>query len=113
MDSTMSLASARSFHSATDGPEAPTIKSNWLDYLNRVHESNYDTDKQMEDFVRVPYAVESLLRVGFWICVDSFLYTLTILPIRFVWSCLLLARFGILRTWTPHLTDGPFRFNRR
>jgi hypothetical protein len=24
------------------------IKSKWLDYLNSVQESNYDTDKQME-----------------------------------------------------------------
>jgi hypothetical protein len=89
------------------------IKSKWLDYLNSVQESNYDTDKQMEEFVKVPSAVEGLLSYGFWICVDSFLYTLTILPIRFVWSCLLLVRFAALRVWQSSVPEGPFRFNRR
>lgn len=91
-----------------------TIKSKWLDYLNSVQESNYDTDKHMEEFVRVPSAVEALLSFGFWICVDSFLYTLTILPIRFVWSCLLLIRFLAIRIWKLKVpADGPFRFHRR
>jgi hypothetical protein len=90
-----------------------SIKSKWLDYLNNVQESNYDTDKQMEEFVKVPSAVEGLLSYGFWICVDSFLYTLTILPIRFVWSCLLLIRFCVMRLWKSSVPEGPFRFNRR
>jgi len=89
------------------------MKSKWLDYLNSVQESNYDTDKQMEEFVKVPSAVEALLSFGFWICVDSFLYTLAILPIRFVWSCLLLIRFAFLRLFNSHVADGPFRFHRR
>jgi len=66
------------------------IKSKWLDYLNSVQESNYDTDKQMEEFVKVPSKVEALLSFGFWISVDSFLYTLTMLPLRFAYSILLL-----------------------
>jgi hypothetical protein len=91
-----------------------SIKSKWLDYLNSVQESNYDTDKHMEEFVKVPSAVEALLSFGFWICVDSFLYTLTILPIRFVWSCLLLIRFLVIRIWKLKVpADGPFRFHRR
>ncbi|KAL3907392.1 MAG: hypothetical protein SGILL_008896, partial [Bacillariaceae sp.] len=91
-------------------------KSKWLDYLNSVQESHYDTDKQMEEFVKVPNAVEGLLAFGFWMCVDSFLYTLTILPIRFVWSCLLLIRFAFFRVFRKSSkggSDGPFRFHRR
>ena len=90
------------------------VKSKWLDYLNSFQESNYDTDKQMEEFVKVPSAVESLLSFGFWLCVDCFLYILTILPIRFVWSCLLLLRYIFIRVVTnKNPSEGPFRFHRR
>ena len=91
---------------------------NWLNYLNSFQESNHDVDKQMEEFVMVPSAVESLLSFGFWICVDSFLYSLTILPIRAIWSCLLLFRYVALRLTIYYGTnnevpDGPYRFHRR
>jgi hypothetical protein len=88
-------------------------KSKWLDYLNNFQESNYDTDKQMEEFVKVPSAVESLLSFGFWVCVDSFLYILTILPIRFVWSSLLFIRYVAILLIRGEVADGPFRFHRR
>jgi len=101
------------------------IKSKWLDYLDSVQGTSYDTDKQMEEFVKVPGAVESLLSFGFWICVDSFLYTLTILPIRFAWSLLLLSRFVFFKATsyfrlghTGEKNEGasgasPFQFHRR
>ncbi|KAL3938427.1 MAG: hypothetical protein SGBAC_006668 [Bacillariaceae sp.] len=89
------------------------IKNKWLDYLNSFQESNYDVDLQMEEFVKIPGAVESLLGFGFWICVDSFLYVLTILPIRFIWSILLLLRYGIIRSIKHEVPVGPFRFHRR
>jgi hypothetical protein len=97
--------------SPVDKPD--NVKSKWLDYLNSFQESNYDTDKQMEEFVKIPSAVEALLSFGFWICVDSFLYILTILPIRSVWSSLLLARFLAIRCFHREVPDGPFRFHRR
>lgn len=93
--------------------KSDNVKSKWLDYLNSFQESHYDTDKQMEEFVKIPSAVEALLSFGFWICVDSFLYILTILPIRFIWSCLLLARFLAIRMIRKPVPDGPFRFHRR
>ena len=102
--------------SSSSNNNTTTIKSKWLDYLNSVQESHYDTDKQMEEFVKVPNAVEGLLAFGFWMCVDSFLYTLTILPIRFVWSSLLLMRFAFFRVFRKSAKggpDGPFRFHRR
>ena len=93
--------------------KADNVKSKWLDYLNSFQESHYDTDKQMEEFVKIPSAVEALLSFGFWICVDSFLYILTILPIRFIWSSLLLARFLTMRLLWLEVPDGPYRFHRR
>lgn len=99
------------------------IKSKWLDYLNSVQESQADTDKQMEEFVKVPSAVEALLSFGFWISVDSFLYTLTVLPIRFAWSILLLLRLvfdkvmnflcGNSKIGDSDDSPGPFQFHRR
>jgi hypothetical protein len=93
--------------------EKDNAKTKWLDYLNSFQESNYDTDKQMEEFVKVPSAVEALLSFGFWICVDSFLYILTILPIRFIWSALLLLRYLAMRLFLSEIPEGPYRFHRR
>jgi hypothetical protein len=112
-----SQENSRDAKSSTDrktaGEKGDNVKSKWLDYLNSFQESHYDTDKQMEEFVRIPSAVEALLSFGFWICVDSFLYILTILPIRFVWSSLLLARFLAIRMVQKKVPEGPFRFHRR
>jgi hypothetical protein len=96
------------------------IKNKWLEYLNifqesnyDVDESNYDVDLQMEEFVKIPGAVEALLGFGFWICVDSFLYILTDLPIRFLWSLLLLMRYMFIWVLQREVPEGPFRFHRR
>jgi hypothetical protein len=82
------------FHSPEPPPKKST-KQKWMDYLNTFQESDVDVDVQMQEFIRVPSQLEYLLGYGFWICVDCFLYILTILPIRFCWSCLLLS--GVLR----------------
>ena len=67
------------------------VRNNWLHYLNSFQETTPDhVDVQMQEFIKVPYAVESIMLYGLLICVDSFLYMITILPIRFVWSCFLL-----------------------
>ncbi len=113
MQSLSGKASLENSGSKSSMEKADNVKSKWLDYLNSFQESNYDTDKQMEEFVKIPSAVEALLSFGFWICVDSFLYILTILPIRFVWSSLLLARFLTMRFFRFEVPDGPFRFHRR
>lgn len=89
------------------------IKNKWLTYLNSFQESNYDVDLQMEEFVKIPGAVEALLGFGFWICVDSFLYVLTVLPIRFLWSLLLLMRYMFIWIFRHEVPEGPFRFHRR
>jgi len=65
-------------------------RSKWLNYLNSFQESTPDVDLQMEEFIQVPGQVEHIMGFGIFICVDSFLYMITVLPIRFVWSCFLL-----------------------
>lgn len=42
------------------------------------------------NFLQVPYELEQLLALGFFICLDAFLYVLTYLPIRVLFSCFLL-----------------------
>lgn len=68
-----------------------------------------DVDANMEEFLRVPAKLEKLLFFSFWICMDAFLYALTILPIKFLWSCICLAA-SIIR---PRKGFGVCSFHRR
>lgn len=83
------------------GPKS--VQQKWMDYLESFQESTPNVDVQMEEFVRVPSQLEYLLNFGFFICVDSFLYILTVLPLKFLWSILLMGS-----SWT-----GKYRFHRR
>ncbi|KAL7555585.1 hypothetical protein ACA910_016193 [Epithemia clementina (nom. ined.)] len=87
------------------------VRNKWLDYLNSFQESTHDVDLQMEEFVKVPGYVEGIMTFGFFISVDSFLYIFTILPIRFVWSLLLLM-LRVLSFWTKK-PSPPYQFHRR
>lgn len=49
-----------------------------------------DAVGNIRNFLHVPYKVEELIEFGFFICLDSFLFVLTILPIRLVYSLVLL-----------------------
>lgn len=86
-------------------------RNKWLDHLNSFQESNHDVDLQMQEFIKVPGAVEKNLTSGFLICVDSFLYVCTILLIRFAWSCVLLSLHYFFK-WTKK-PAGKFQFHRR
>lgn len=86
-------------------------RSKWLDHLNSFQESNHDIDIQMQEFIKVPGAVEKTLTSGFLICVDSFLYVCTILPIRFAWSLVLLSLHYFFK-WTKK-PAGKLQFHRR
>jgi hypothetical protein len=67
----------------------------------------------MTEFIKVPGKVESIMNFGFFICVDSFLYCVTVLPIRFVWSCLLLGN-RVLRPVLRQRQPAPaFTFHRQ
>ncbi|ORZ01641.1 eukaryotic membrane protein family-domain-containing protein [Syncephalastrum racemosum] len=67
------------------------------DYLrDEVTVSDFDTAQEIKrervtNFLGVPAAVEKLMLFGFVVCLDSFLYTFTILPLRF---CLALYHYG-------------------
>jgi hypothetical protein len=74
------------------GEESVSVRQKWLDYLESFQESTPNVDVQMQEFVRVPSQLESLLTFGLCICVDSYLYILTMLPIKFVWAVTLLFR---------------------
>ncbi len=103
------------------------VRNKWLDYLNSVQEATDDlVENQMAEFIQVPQKVEALQSFGFMICCDSFLYVLVILPIRFIWSCLLLTIYAIVpnhkykrpRSNSNTMTQQPFipkpyRFHRR
>ncbi|GAX26331.1 hypothetical protein FisN_16Lh170 [Fistulifera solaris] len=84
-----------------------SVRTKWLDHLNSYQESTADVDVQMEEFIKVPGGVEQVMSFGFCICLDSFLYMITILPIRFVWSVLLLLLngFDMLRRNTRPMGD--------
>lgn len=57
-----------------------------------IHSSHdeKDADSIIENFVRVPIKMESFMFLGFFICLDVFLHTLTFLPIRCILSFYLL-----------------------
>lgn len=86
-------------------------RSKWLDHLNSFQETNHDVDRQMQEFIKVPGAVEKTLGSGLLICVDSFLNVCTILPIRFAWSCVLLTLHYFFK-WT-NKPAGNYQFHRR
>ena len=83
--------------------EPKSVQQKWMDYLESFQESTPNVDVQMEEFVRVPWQLEYLLNFGFYICIDSFLYIVTVLPLKFLWSILLMGS-----SWT-----GKYRFHRR
>jgi hypothetical protein len=95
-------------------PKKSSIQDKWMNYLNTFQESTPDVDVQMEEFIRVPSQVEYLLGFGWTICVDCFLYVLTILLIRFVWSCILLLVWAYRkqRGQAPPMNEY-YRFHRR
>jgi len=95
---------------AAETNDTATVRTKWLDHLNSFQESTPDVDVQMEEFIKVPGRVEILMLFGSLICVDSFLYMITILPVRFVWSLLLLILNIVGRRWQH---SSPFSFHRR
>mmetsp|Transcript_122 Transcript_122/g.142 ORF Transcript_122/g.142 Transcript_122/m.142 type:complete len:662 (-) Transcript_122:38-2023(-) len=68
--------------------------------------AEYDSDVAIQEFLSVPYRAEGLLMFGLLVCVDCFLYVLTFLPLKFVWSMICL----MLTILNPR---GKYRFERR
>lgn len=95
-----------SINKAIAEPEPKSAKQKWMDYLESFQESTPNVEVQMEEFVRVPSQLEALLTFGFLICIDSYLYILTMLPIKFLWSITLLLRSFLNK-------NGGYAFHRR
>ena len=60
----------------------------------------------MDNFLTVPSKVERLISFGFFICLDAFLYVLTVLPIRVVYSVGLLV-CEVAYWLRKHVLRGP------
>eukprot|EP00978_Attheya_sp_CCMP212_P010905 scaffold26569_cov60-Attheya_sp.AAC.1 len=59
-----------------------------LDSRHQDGSATEDADVQMEEFIRVPSKLETLNVFGLAAVTDAFLYVLTVLPLKFVWSCI-------------------------
>ena len=88
------------------------LPTSLLDYLaNEVRiadpdgETNPDAEldakaERITNFLSVPGAVERVIWVGMMICLDAFLHTFTILPLRFSVACYRLASNVVRAVWT-------------
>ncbi|KAF7727948.1 hypothetical protein EC973_006836 [Apophysomyces ossiformis] len=74
----------------TNGLSEPSFS--YLDYLrDELTVSDFDSGQELKrervtNFLGVPGAVEKLMTFGLVVCLDSFLYAFTILPIRFCFA---------------------------
>ncbi|KAG0216879.1 hypothetical protein BGX33_011909 [Mortierella sp. NVP41] len=81
----------------------PTV-SLW-DYLKEeLTAADFETTQELKrervaNFLSVPIAFEKMLVFGYFVCLDSFLYTFTILPARFILALAALFRYVFSRTW--------------
>ncbi|KAI8346050.1 eukaryotic membrane protein family-domain-containing protein, partial [Mortierella sp. GBAus27b] len=75
------------------------------DYLKEeLTAADFETTQELKrervaNFLSVPIAFEKMLVFGYFVCLDSFLYTFTILPARFVLAAVALFRYVFSRTW--------------
>ncbi|KAF9132410.1 hypothetical protein BGW39_000198 [Mortierella sp. 14UC] len=84
-------------------PDHPTV-SLW-DYLKEeLTAADFESTQELKrervaNFLSVPIAFEKMLVFGYFVCLDSFLYTFTILPARFMLALATLFRYVFSRTW--------------
>ncbi|RIA83487.1 eukaryotic membrane protein family-domain-containing protein, partial [Glomus cerebriforme] len=63
----------------------------WDYFKDELTASEFDTLQELKrervtNFLGIPWSIEKLMIFGFFICLDSFLYTLTILPLRVIFA---------------------------
>jgi hypothetical protein len=63
----------------------------WDYFKDELTASDFDTLQELKrervtNFLGIPWSIEKLMIFGFFICLDSFLYTLTILPLRVIFA---------------------------
>ncbi|KAI8643717.1 eukaryotic membrane protein family-domain-containing protein [Parasitella parasitica] len=70
-------------------PNESLRQISFLEYLkDELTVADFDSAQELKrervtNFLGVPAAIEKLMGFGFFVCLDSFLYTFTILPLRF------------------------------
>ncbi|KAF8984852.1 hypothetical protein BGZ46_006794 [Entomortierella lignicola] len=75
------------------------------DYLKEeLTAADFETTQELKrervaNFLNVPIAFEKMIVFGYFVCLDSFLYTFTILPARFFLATVALFRYILSRTW--------------
>lgn len=90
--------------------EATPPFSLW-DYLKEeIMASDFDSTQEMKwervtNFIAIPFWMEKIMFFGFFVCLDSFLYTFTILPIRF-----LVAIYCVVSNFIVWIAGGPRRY---
>ncbi|PPQ90536.1 hypothetical protein CVT25_015850 [Psilocybe cyanescens] len=95
------LPASPTYEAASSQPEPYNVPFSLWDYLREeLLATDFDSHQELKwervsNFLQMPVAMEKIIGFGFILCFDSFLYTFTILPIRFV-----LALFPfITNTW--------------
>ncbi|KAF9109449.1 hypothetical protein BGX27_007595 [Mortierella sp. AM989] len=81
------------------------------DYLKEeLTAADFETTQELKrervaNFLSVPIAFEKMIIFGYFVCLDSFLYTFTILPARFLLATVALFRYIFSRTWFSKSTE--------
>ncbi|PWN28054.1 DUF747-domain-containing protein [Jaminaea rosea] len=83
----------------------------WEYLKEEVLATDFDSTQEMKwervtNFVAVPWWVEKIIIFGFVVCLDSFLYTFTILPLRF----LVAVTLGVRNLFSNLTSSSPKRF---
>ncbi|KAK0559734.1 hypothetical protein OC844_004213 [Tilletia horrida] len=93
--------------SSRSGQSRPSYTYSLWDYLREeVSATDFDSTQEIKwervsNFMAVPFAVEKIMLFGMAVCLDSFLYTFTILPLRFGVAIYRLIRNYSLRAINP------------
>mmetsp|Transcript_12316 Transcript_12316/g.26896 ORF Transcript_12316/g.26896 Transcript_12316/m.26896 type:complete len:1235 (-) Transcript_12316:86-3790(-) len=80
-----------------------------IDSRHQDGSATEDIDANMEEFLRIPSKLENLMVFSLAVCVDSFLYVWTMLPLKVIWAMVCLV-CTILR---PGKGIGGLMFHRR
>jgi hypothetical protein len=74
-------------------------------YIHRSSTSDYQYEdssvkfERLLNFISLPLQLERILQFGAWACLDAWLYTFTILPLRFVKALFILVKWWLRNAW--------------
>ncbi|KAE9973903.1 hypothetical protein BLS_003379 [Venturia inaequalis] len=74
-------------------------------YIHHSSTSDYQYEdssvkfERLLNFISLPFQLERLLQFGAWACFDAWLYTFTILPLRFIKALLILIKWWLRNAW--------------